>query len=121
MAKGSSKANPPRPRKRVEADANTLKRARDGSAFTRWCGPLFFVFCFSILSPFALLLFCFVLFLYKSTLISYAIFIKVCSCLLIDHSDACNKDVAVVLIDMHSCSLDSKIKMTLGKFSALIA
>lgn len=63
MAKGSSKANPPRPRKRVEADANTLKRARDGSAFTR--------------------------------------------------CDACNKDVAVVLIDMHSCSLDSKIKMTL--------
>ncbi|XP_074558453.1 high mobility group B protein 7 [Curcuma longa] len=63
MAKGSSKANPPRPRKRVEADTNTLKRARDGSAFTR--------------------------------------------------CEACNKDVAVVLIDMHSCSLDSKIKMTL--------
>ncbi|XP_042442272.1 high mobility group B protein 7-like isoform X2 [Zingiber officinale] len=63
MAKGSSKANPPRPRKRVEADTNTLKRARDGSAFTR--------------------------------------------------CEACKKDVAVVLIDMHSCSLDSKIKMTL--------
>ncbi|OEL26819.1 hypothetical protein BAE44_0012164 [Dichanthelium oligosanthes] len=28
-------------------------------------------------------------------------------------SEACNKDVPVVLIDMHSCSLDSKIRMTL--------
>lgn len=27
--------------------------------------------------------------------------------------EACNKDVPVVLIDMHSCSLDSKIRMTL--------
>ncbi|WOL13355.1 high mobility group B protein 7-like [Canna indica] len=64
MAKGSKAANPPRPRKRVEAETvNTLKRARDGSAFTR--------------------------------------------------CEACNKDVAVVLIDMHSCSLDSKIRMTL--------
>nr|CAB3481780.1 unnamed protein product [Digitaria exilis] len=27
--------------------------------------------------------------------------------------EACNKDVPVVLIDMHSCSLDSKIKMML--------
>jgi hypothetical protein len=28
-------------------------------------------------------------------------------------SEACNKDVPVVLIDMHSCSLDEKIRMTL--------
>ncbi|CAO2205412.1 unnamed protein product [Urochloa humidicola] len=27
--------------------------------------------------------------------------------------EACNKDVPVVLIDMHSCSLDAKIRMTL--------
>ncbi|XP_008810905.2 high mobility group B protein 7-like [Phoenix dactylifera] len=63
MAGASSKTNPPRARKRVEAETNTLKRARDGSAFTR--------------------------------------------------CEACNKDVPVVLIDMHSCSLDSKIRMSL--------
>ncbi|KAJ3692971.1 hypothetical protein LUZ60_012066 [Juncus effusus] len=56
-----SKANPTSARKRVEAE--TVKRARDGSAFTR--------------------------------------------------CEACNKDVPVVLIDMHSCSLDSKIRMSL--------
>ncbi|RRT71952.1 hypothetical protein B296_00030633 [Ensete ventricosum] len=40
MGRGSSRSNPPRPRKRVEAEtASTLKRARDGSAFTRWYGP----------------------------------------------------------------------------------
>nr|CAD1821103.1 unnamed protein product [Ananas comosus var. bracteatus] len=50
-------------RKRVEAETSTLKRARDGSAFTR--------------------------------------------------CEGCNKDVPVVLIDMHSCSLDSKIRMSL--------
>ncbi|KAG1359540.1 high mobility group B protein 7 [Cocos nucifera] len=63
MAGASSKTNPPRARKRVEAETNTLKRARDGSAFTR--------------------------------------------------CEACNKDVPVVLIDMHSCSLDSKIRISL--------
>ncbi|XP_020079783.1 high mobility group B protein 7-like, partial [Ananas comosus] len=52
-----------RTRKRVEAETSTLKRARDGSAFTR--------------------------------------------------CEGCNKDVPVVLIDMHSCSLDSKIRMSL--------
>ncbi|ONK79742.1 uncharacterized protein A4U43_C01F9610 [Asparagus officinalis] len=62
MAGSSSKSNPPRPRKRVEAET-MLKRAKDGSAFTR--------------------------------------------------CEACNKDVPVVLIDMHSCSLDSKIRMNL--------
>ncbi|TVU43851.1 hypothetical protein EJB05_10351 [Eragrostis curvula] len=31
----------------------------------------------------------------------------------INRSEACNKDVPIVLIDMHSCSLDSKIRMTL--------
>ncbi|RWW32731.1 hypothetical protein GW17_00002573 [Ensete ventricosum] len=37
MGRGSSRSNPPRTRKRVEAEtASTLKRARDGSAFTRW-------------------------------------------------------------------------------------
>ncbi|KAJ1694494.1 hypothetical protein LUZ63_011192 [Rhynchospora breviuscula] len=56
-----AKSNPPKPRKRVEAE--TLKRARDGSAFTR--------------------------------------------------CEACNKDVPVVLIDMHSCSLDTKIRESL--------
>ncbi|KAK9117810.1 hypothetical protein Scep_015903 [Stephania cephalantha] len=64
----SSKSNPPRSRKRVEAETTTqatgtLKRARDGSAFTK--------------------------------------------------CEECNKDVPVVLIDMHNCSLDSKIKMNL--------
>ncbi|XP_068640700.1 high mobility group B protein 7 [Aristolochia californica] len=59
----SSKSNPPRTRKRVEVETSSLKRAKDGSAFTR--------------------------------------------------CEACNKDVAVVLIDMHNCSLDSKIKMNL--------
>lgn len=53
--------NAPRSRKRVEA--TVLKRARDGSAFTR--------------------------------------------------CEACNKDVAIVLIDLHSCSLDSKIRLSL--------
>ncbi|KAM0942248.1 putative chromatin remodeling & transcriptional activation HMG family [Dioscorea sansibarensis] len=65
MAGASSRSsNPPRPRKRVEAETtSSLKRAKDGSAFTR--------------------------------------------------CDGCNKDVPVVLIDMHSCSLDSKIRMNL--------
>jgi len=58
-----AKSNPPRPRKRVDAETSSLKRARDGSAFTR--------------------------------------------------CEECNKDVPVVLIDMHNCSLDSKIKMNL--------
>uniref|UniRef100_A0A1D1XD48 High mobility group B protein 7 n=1 Tax=Anthurium amnicola TaxID=1678845 RepID=A0A1D1XD48_9ARAE len=56
-------SNPPRARKRVEVEKNTLKRAKDGSAFTK--------------------------------------------------CEACNKDVPVGLIDMHSCSLDSKIRMNL--------
>ncbi|KAH7669210.1 HMG-box-containing protein [Dioscorea alata] len=65
MAGASSRSsNPPRQRKRVEAETtSTLKRAKDGSAFTR--------------------------------------------------CEGCNKDVPVVLIDMHSCSLDSKIRMNL--------
>ncbi|MQL72203.1 hypothetical protein Taro_004542 [Colocasia esculenta] len=54
--------NPPKERKRVAVES-TLKRAKDGSAFTR--------------------------------------------------CEACNKDVPVGLIDMHSCSLDSKIRMNL--------
>jgi hypothetical protein len=29
-------------------------------------------------------------------------------------SEACNKNVPVVLIDLHSCSLDSKIRDSLG-------
>ncbi|CAN6481799.1 unnamed protein product [Victoria cruziana] len=54
--------NPPRPRKRVDAEVTpTLKRAKDGSAFTR--------------------------------------------------CESCKKDVPVVLIDMHSCTLDASIKM----------
>lgn len=56
-------SNASRARKRVEAESAVLKRARDGSAFTR--------------------------------------------------CEACNKNVPVVLIDMHSCSLDSKIRMNL--------
>ncbi|XP_039135183.1 high mobility group B protein 7 [Dioscorea cayenensis subsp. rotundata] len=65
MAGASSRSsNPPRQRKRVEAETtSSLKRAKDGSAFTR--------------------------------------------------CEGCNKDVPVVLIDMHSCSLDSKIRMNL--------
>ncbi|KAF6170888.1 hypothetical protein GIB67_014705 [Kingdonia uniflora] len=62
-----SKTNPPRTRKRVDVvetrTSVSLKRARDGSAFTK--------------------------------------------------CDECQKDVPVVLIDMHNCSLDSKIKMNL--------
>ncbi|KAL9229978.1 hypothetical protein vseg_005382 [Gypsophila vaccaria] len=69
MAPTSS--NPPKSRKRVEADTPSsssssllsLKRAKDGSAFTR--------------------------------------------------CEECNASVAVALIDMHSCSLDAKIKMSL--------
>ncbi|KAM0887231.1 hypothetical protein ACQ4PT_029185 [Festuca glaucescens] len=57
----ASTGNAPRSRKRVEA--TVLKRARDGSAFTR--------------------------------------------------CEACNKNVPVVLIDLHSCSLDSKIRSSL--------
>ncbi|KAL5222568.1 hypothetical protein ABZP36_027281 [Zizania latifolia] len=62
---GSAAKSGARTRKRVEAasEVAVVKRARDGSAFTR--------------------------------------------------CEACNKDVPVVLIDMHSCSLDSKIRMTL--------
>ncbi|KAG0461915.1 hypothetical protein HPP92_020391 [Vanilla planifolia] len=72
MAGGSSKANPPRHRRRVavetememETETGTmLKRAKDGSAFTK--------------------------------------------------CEACKRDVPVGLIDMHDCSLDSKIKMNL--------
>ncbi|KAJ8625279.1 hypothetical protein MRB53_033809 [Persea americana] len=59
----ASKSNPSRARKRVEVETTSLKRARDGSAFTR--------------------------------------------------CEACNKDVPVGLIDMHSCSHDSMIKMNL--------
>ncbi|GAV62349.1 HMG_box domain-containing protein [Cephalotus follicularis] len=70
MAGGST--NPPKARKRVEAEtgkeesgaAPSLLRAKDGSAFAR--------------------------------------------------CEECNKDVPVVLISMHSCSLDAKIKMNLG-------
>lgn len=57
----ASTGNAPRSRKRVEAAV--LKRARDGSAFTR--------------------------------------------------CEACSKNVPVVLIDLHSCSLDSKIRSSL--------
>ncbi|KAG0472904.1 hypothetical protein HPP92_014761 [Vanilla planifolia] len=36
MAGGSAKSNPPRPRKRVEAEtATVMRRAKDGSAFTK--------------------------------------------------------------------------------------
>lgn len=63
MAGGSSSTNPPKPRKRVEADSVNLKRARDGSAFAR--------------------------------------------------CDECKSSVPVALIDMHSCSLEAKIKMNL--------
>ncbi|VAI54255.1 unnamed protein product [Triticum turgidum subsp. durum] len=33
--------------------------------------------------------------------------------------EACNKDVAIVLIDLHSYSLDSKIRLSLGVFQPL--
>ncbi|KAK9691469.1 hypothetical protein RND81_09G198700 [Saponaria officinalis] len=65
----SSSINPPKSRKRVEADTPSsssslsLKRAKDGSAFTR--------------------------------------------------CEECKSSVAVALIDMHDCSLDAKIKMSL--------
>ncbi|KMZ75089.1 hypothetical protein ZOSMA_11G01170 [Zostera marina] len=60
-----SSSNPPRPRKRVEAETTpvTFKRAKNGSAFTK--------------------------------------------------CEECNKDVPVALIDMHSCSLESRIRMHL--------
>ncbi|XP_077231373.1 high mobility group B protein 7-like [Tasmannia lanceolata] len=59
----ASKSNPPSTRKRVEVESTSLKRAKNGSAFTK--------------------------------------------------CEACNKDVPVGLIDMHNCSLDSKIRMNL--------
>ena len=34
-------------------------------------------------------------------------------------SEECKKDVPVVLIDMHSCSLEAKIKLNLGAFLLL--
>ncbi|XP_043695201.1 high mobility group B protein 7-like [Telopea speciosissima] len=63
MAGSTSKSNPPKARKRVEVETSTLKRAKDGSAFTR--------------------------------------------------CEECKKDVPVVLIDMHNCSLESILKMNL--------
>ncbi|VAH84284.1 unnamed protein product [Triticum turgidum subsp. durum] len=33
--------------------------------------------------------------------------------------EACNKDVAIVLIHLQSCSLDSKIRLSLGAFQPL--
>ncbi|KAF9597640.1 hypothetical protein IFM89_020200 [Coptis chinensis] len=69
MARARS-TNPPRTRKRVEAETNTnstnnsLKRAKDESAFTR--------------------------------------------------CEECNRGIAVVLIDMHSCSQESKLIMKMG-------
>ncbi|KAK8945902.1 High mobility group B protein 7 [Platanthera guangdongensis] len=65
MTGGSSSPNPPKQRKRVEADTPTMmKRAKDGSAFTK--------------------------------------------------CEVCKRDVAVVLIDMHDCGMDSNIKMNLS-------
>ncbi|XP_043716851.1 high mobility group B protein 7-like isoform X1 [Telopea speciosissima] len=63
MAGSTSKSIPPKGGKRVEVDTNVMKRAKDGSAFTR--------------------------------------------------CEECNKDVPVVLIDMHNCSIESRIKMKL--------
>ncbi|KMT02550.1 hypothetical protein BVRB_9g202370 [Beta vulgaris subsp. vulgaris] len=73
MAGGATSSNPPKQRKRVEADTPTeasssaamlsLKRAKDGSAFAR--------------------------------------------------CEECKSSVPVALIDMHSCSLEAKIKMSL--------
>ncbi|XP_042501079.1 high mobility group B protein 7-like [Macadamia integrifolia] len=63
MAGSTSKSNNPKARKRVEVETNAMKRAKDGSAFTR--------------------------------------------------CEECNKDVPVVLIDMHNCSIESRIKMKL--------
>lgn len=34
-------------------------------------------------------------------------------------SEECKKDVPVALIGFHSCSLDAKIKMNLGMYSAM--
>uniref|UniRef100_A0A7N0TZC2 HMG box domain-containing protein n=1 Tax=Kalanchoe fedtschenkoi TaxID=63787 RepID=A0A7N0TZC2_KALFE len=64
-AKGASKSNPTKVRKRVEAveSSASLKRAKDGSAFAK--------------------------------------------------CEECNKSIPAGLIDMHSCSLEAKIKMTL--------
>ncbi|KAJ4974025.1 hypothetical protein NE237_007199 [Protea cynaroides] len=62
MVTSTSKSNPSNARKRVEAET-TMKRAKDGSAFTK--------------------------------------------------CEECKKDVPVVLIDMHNCSLESRIKMNL--------
>ncbi|KNA04843.1 hypothetical protein SOVF_195910 [Spinacia oleracea] len=73
MAGGSSSSNPPKQRKRVEADTPesssaaaatlSIRRAKDGSAFSR--------------------------------------------------CEECKSSVPVALIDMHSCSVDAKIKMSL--------
>ncbi|XP_021735495.1 high mobility group B protein 7-like [Chenopodium quinoa] len=73
MAGGSTSSNPPKQRKRVEAESPdaesspsatlSLKRAKDGSAFSR--------------------------------------------------CEECNSSVPVALIDMHNCSIEAKIKMSL--------
>ncbi|KAG8376527.1 hypothetical protein BUALT_Bualt09G0072700 [Buddleja alternifolia] len=68
MAGGSKSSNAPKSRKRVAAETSSsaaavIKRAKDGSGFTK--------------------------------------------------CEDCNKDVAMALIDFHSCSLDAKIKMNL--------
>ena len=34
-------------------------------------------------------------------------------------SEECKKDVPIVFIDMHSCSLEAKIKLNLGAFLLL--
>lgn len=97
---GSSSSNASRLRKRVDAEdasstSTALKRARDGSAFARWCSFLAIPFVRLRLD----LLFE-LLFWYQVGLINC--------------SEGCNKDVAVALISFHDCGLDAKIKMNLG-------
>ncbi|RVX16316.1 High mobility group B protein 7 [Vitis vinifera] len=102
----------PKQRKRVEAETSSLKRARDGSAFIRWL-----MISIALLFPF---------FFIMCGLFAEGIFVPFCLAAGKDEShngklqfygliftEECKKDVPVVLIDMHSCSLEAKIKLNL--------
>ena len=94
---GTSKSNAPKARKRVEVDSSatsSLKRAHDGSAFTRWC-----VFYLSILL------------LTNNYVFHYDLIIYF---YLLGCSDKCNRHVAVALIDFHDCHIQAQIDKSLG-------
>lgn len=87
--------------KRVDAvdsrAASVLVRAKDGSAFARWLVIVDFNgFTYFHNVQYLNFNYCYLYDLFES------------------FSAECKKDVPVALIDMHSCSLEAKIKMNLG-------